>query len=245
LAGVDLERVLAQADFIIANMLGKAVLALVIVSAILDAILLSLAGFQGDTVEAVETAITIIYVLIASVLATGLAEELGTGQAVAHLTHPITNEEYILAWLVSGPGLLGANYVLAILTPTLVIAPREIANPSIYEPIVYGLGELLYLTLLALAASIHLRSRSKAILFMLAYELLAPLAVLMSLAIVSGVLDISIDEDAITVITGIWHPISALAAQSTTIKVLLTIYSYSLSIILSLLLYRWARRMEV
>ncbi|BEP16917.1 hypothetical protein PYJP_02690 [Pyrofollis japonicus] len=242
---ISFEKILAQADFITSSMLGKSVLALVVVSSVLNAVFLSLSGFQRDAIMVIEVIITLIYVLISSILVTGLAEELGTGQAIAHLVHPISNEEYMLAWLLSGPGLLGISYVLAILTPILVISPRSITNPSIYEPLVYGLGELLYLTLLALMLSVYTRNRSRASLYIIVHELLTPVLVLLALAIIVGMLDIEISESTVMAILGIWHPVAVLTATNSSAKTLLLIYAYGVSFALFALLYQWAKRMEV
>ncbi len=245
LRGLSLEAVLAQADFIAATMMGRQVIVLVVLASVLNAVLLAISGFQEDIVMGVEGVVGLIYALLAGLIVTGLAEELGSGQAMAYLIHPLTAREYIGAWMLAGPGLLGLSYLLAVAAPVLVASPRLIAYRGVAEPLVYGLGELLLTTLLALLLSIATRSRGKAVLLLLSYLLLAPTLTLLLLAILSMVTGYNVDTEDITVAVSLFHPIVAMYGEYTSTKLLGLLYAYGGSALLSLLLYARAGSMEV
>lgn len=240
-----LTNVLAQAELITAVHMGKSVIALVAPLTILNAVLLAVTGFQADVVKSIETLISILYVVMAGVMLAGLAEELSTGQALAYLIHPITNREYITAWMLAGPGLLATSYVLAILTPIVVIEPSLVFESHVYEPVVYGLIELVYITLIALMASLVLRNRSRVTTLILSFVFLAPIVVTIVLSIVSMVLGIEPSTRTVVSLIMVFHPMAPMLSDYIDLKIASFLYAITASAILGALLLVKADQLEV
>jgi hypothetical protein len=225
--------------------MGKSVIALVAPLTILNAVLLAVTGFQADVVKGIETLISTLYVVMAGVMLAGLAEELSTGQALAYLIHPITNREYIAAWMLAGPGLLGASYILAILAPIVVIEPSLVFESYVYEPVVYGLIELIYITLIALMASLVLRNRSRVTTLILSFVFLAPIVIMIVLSIISIVLGIEPSLRTLISLIMVFHPMVPMLSDYSDLKVASLLYAITASAILGALLFVKADRLEV
>jgi len=242
---VDWETVLAQTDFIIMSMLGKSLVGLVVLVAVLNAVFLPITGFEPETAKNLEAFFGVTYTLLAALLLTGIADEIGSGQAMIHLVQPITRREYIAAWLLAGPALLGVSYVIALLVPAVVLSPRMITNPAVYEPALYGLGELVYIALITLLASLVLRNKSRAVFAVIAFMFLIPAIVGIMAAIVSEALGVQISDEAMTVFISIFHPVVAMFDNYGSVRAFGLIYPWAASLLLVLIILRYIDLVEV
>ena len=242
---ISVDAVLAQTDFIVMNTLGKALITLVILVSVLNAVFLPVTGFEPEATKGTEVFLGVIYTLMAALMLTGIADEIGTGQAMIHLVQPITKREYIAAWLLAGPALLGISYIAAILIPALVLSPRLITKPTIYEPVIYTLGELLYIALLTLFLSLLLRNKSRAVFAVLSIMFLIPALGLLILGILSSALGLHISSKVLTVFTSIFHPAIVIFENDSMVRVFGLLYSYGSSTALVALLLKYSERIEV
>ncbi len=241
----DLGNVLVQAELVTAVHMGKSVIALVAPLTVLNAVLLAVTGFQADVVKGIETLVSTLYVVMSGVMLAGLAEELSTGQTLVYLIHPITNREYIAAWMLAGPGLLGASYILAILAPIMVIEPSLVFESYVYEPVVYGLIELMYITLIALMASLVLRNRSRVTTLILSLVFLAPIVIMIVISIISMVLGIEPSMRMFISLIMVFHPMIPMLLDYSDLKIISFLYAVTASIILGALLFAKADKLEV
>ena len=242
---ISMDAILAQTDFIVMNTLGKALITLVILVSVLDAVFLPVTGFEPDATKGTEVFLGVIYTLMAALMLTGIADEIGTGQAMIHLVQPITKREYIAAWLLAGPALLGVSYITAILIPALVLSPRLITKPIIYEPVIYTLGELLYIALLTLFLSLLLRNKSRAVFAVLSFMFLIPALGILILGILSSTLGLHISDKVLAVFTSIFHPAIVIFENDSAIRVFGLLYSYGGAAALVALLLEYSERIEV
>ncbi len=242
---VSMDAILAQTDFIVMNTLGKALITLVILVSVLNAVFLPVTGFEPDATKGTELFLGIIYTLMAALMLTGIADEIGTGQAMIHLVQPITKREYITAWLLAGPALLGVSYIAAILIPALVLSPRLITKPIIYEPVTYTLGELLYIALLTLFLSLLLRNKSRAVFAVVSFMFLIPALGALTLGILSSMLGLRLSAEVLTVFISIFHPAVVIFENDSMVRVFGLLYSYGGSAALVALLLEYSERIEV
>jgi len=242
---MNMDTVLAQTDFIVMNTLGKALITLVILVSVLNAIFLPVTGFEPDASKDTEIFLGIIYTLIAALMLTGIADEVGTGQAMIYLVQPITKREYIAAWLLAGPALLGVSYVAAILIPALVLSPRLITKPTIYEPVIYTLGELLYIALLTLLLSLLLRNKSRAVFAVLSFMFLIPALGILVLGILSSALGLHISNRVLALFASIFHPAVVIFEDDSLVRLFGLLYSYGGSAVLVALLLKYSEKIEV
>ena len=240
-----MDAVLAQTDFIVMNTLGKALITLVIIVSVFNAVFLPVTGFEPEATKGTEIFLGIVYTLIAAFMLTGIADEIGTGQAMIHLVQPITKREYVAAWLLAGPALLGISYITAILIPALVLSPRLMTKSTIYEPVIYTLGELLYIALLTLFLSLLLRNKSRAVFAVLSFMFLIPALGILILGILSSALELHISDRVLTVFASIFHPAAAILENDPLVRLFGLIYSYGGSTILVALLLRYSEKIEV
>ncbi len=242
---ISMNAVLAQTDFIVMNTLGKALITLVVLVSVLNAVFLPVTGFEPEATKGTEVFLGVIYTLIAALMLTGIADEIGTGQAMIYLVQPITKREYIAAWLLAGPALLGVSYVAAILIPALVLSPRLITKPTIYEPVIYTLGELLYIALLTLLLSLLLRNKSRAVFAVLSFMFLIPALGILILGILSSMFGLHISNKVLAIFTTIFHPAAVIFENDSMTKLFGLLYSYGGSAALVALLLKYSERIEV
>jgi len=245
MTSVSWRSILAQADFIVMSAMGRGLLALTVLIAVLNAVFIPMSGASQSDMVIMEFFLIVIYTLLASLLLTGIADEIGSGQALIHLVQPITKREYVAAWLIAGPALLGVSYVAAIAIPALVLSPRIVAKPAIYDPIVYGLGELLYISMLTLAFSLMVRNKNRAVLGAISFLFLIPVLGLLILAILSVSMGQSVSEKAIVFLVTLFHPAIPMTTNFHGIRVFSLAYSYGATILLSALLLRYSKKLEV
>ena len=236
--------VLTHANYIVESMLGRPLITLVTLVALLNSIFISVRGFQPESVEGIEATLSLLYALASGLIAAGLAEELGGGQALAYLIHPITSREYILAWMLAGSALIGASYVIAVLSPYLILSPTLLAEDYIVKPLLLGLGTILYYTMISITASIILRNRSLVSLLIISYSILVPIIATILSEVVSAA-GFEVDYNIVTAIVTFFIPIIAVPDSPAKVQALGYLVAYGGTLTLGFIADRLARRMEV
>ena len=246
----SLARVVEQAEFNTRLHLGKAALAMALLVETLVALILVSSGLEPGAYLAALIPSSIIYTFIASIALTSLAEELATGQALAHLAHPLTRREYVASWLVAGPLLFSGVLAAAVAAPILIVEPRFLLDRATALMLLYALLEPAYHSIITIAASLAARSRPKALAAVLGLQLVAPVITALALDVATAVLHASLDEAAFRAILSVFHPVLAALPFETTVPtgrplILATLAVAAVLIAASLLVARLSSRLEV
>ncbi|MEB3773821.1 MAG: hypothetical protein GSR86_02690 [Desulfurococcales archaeon] len=194
-----------------------------------------------DILMGVSALIMLGYLASVIQIASSMASELESGEALLYLSTPLSRLSYVSSWLLASLSISAGTFMLTLVIPLIAIDPGALlAQKDLLKFILAVIGEVVYYTVILTAVGIIVKKRnltSAVGFFMLLLGPMISVIVFVILEAVAG----NVDGDLVASVIGIFHPL--VLSQFDPDKMIGSImYSYTVSLIVAGIIIQYARR---